>query len=175
LIAMRLATPLLAVALIAALAGCEGAQPAAPQTDIDFVRGCWVSHDQPGGSVTALLRLLPDREDGTTLTGYLSVMHDDPTMSSLKSNTELTLTRDGSTFTITPSGEPAQTLQRSDPPYTAVEALAPGEPVAAFTASPETQGWTVITGGEDRLTIYTVLPDYADGETLFNGERDGCD
>jgi hypothetical protein len=172
---MRLATPLLAAALIAALAGCEGAQPAAPQADIDFVRGCWVSHDQPGGRVTALLRFLPDREDGTTLTGYLSVMHDDPRMSSLKASTELTLARDGSAFTITPSGEAPQTLQRTDPPYTAVEALAPGEPVAAFTADAETQSWTVITGGNDRLTIYNILPDFADGDTLFNGDRDGCD
>jgi hypothetical protein len=172
---MRLATPVLAAALIAALAGCEGAKPPAPQTDIDFARGCWVAKAEPGGRVSALLRLLPDREDGTTLTGYLSVMHDDPTLSSLKSSTELTLARDGSSFTITPSGEKPQTLQRTEPPYTAVEALAPDEPVAAFTADAETQGWTVITGGEDRLTIYTILPDYADGETLFNGERDGCD
>lgn len=157
------------------LAACGSEAPAEAKGEIDFVRGCWASHDEPGGRVTALLRLLPDREAGTTLTGHLSVMHDDPKLSSVKSSAELTLARDGSNFVIAPAGGTARMLQRTQTPYTAVEALTEGEQVAAFTADAERDGWMVILGAEEALTIYAILPDYSDGETLFSGGRDGCD
>ncbi len=176
---MRYASLISAFLLAASLAACENARSAAPKNDIGFVRGCWTSHDRPGGRVTALMRLLPDRDTGATLTGHLSIMHEDPRMSSLRSSTRLTLARDGSSLTIVPSGAPsggeARTLPRTGPPYTVIETLLPGENIAAFSLDPGADGWTVITGGEETLAIYEVRPDFSDGATLFNGERDGCD
>jgi hypothetical protein len=55
------------------LAGCQTAATAMPGIvqDVEFLRGCWVQKDEPGGRALGFLRLLPEGVDGPVYRGDL--------------------------------------------------------------------------------------------------------
>ncbi len=173
------------VVLASLAAGCG---PAAVRHDIAFMRGCWVEKIEPGGTITAFLRLLPDREGAETLTGILDYI--DPDMGDGVSDDGrddmiYTLATDGSMLTTQvarESGHQNQSTQENTPPVewravqiptVAEEQRLEGETLASFQEQHFQS--TILVGRPDSLAIYTLTPDGQLGTTLFDGERDGCD
>lgn len=179
-------TPVACSALVLLLAA--GCGPAPVRHDIEFARGCWVEKVEPGGQITAFLRLLPDRDGASTLTGrldYIDPHAGDGVSDDGRDDMIYTLATDGSMLTTQvarESGYMDQRTQGGEPaaewPATAIPALAEeqrqsGESLAAFRE--ENAQWTILVGRDDTLAIYTLAPDGQMGTTLFDGERDGCD
>lgn len=151
--------------LCLALAACAAPRDAAPAPDIDFVRGCWVEKTEPGGPITAFLRLLPDRDAGQTLAGPIQDVQHHAGDAAMKTRATLAFTRDGKRVDIVfPDGLHASLhAATGTPPHS-------GE--AAFTADGLRLRATALPG--DELLITWTGRDSVESD-LFRGERDGCD
>lgn len=158
------------------LAGCAAAPTPLPaDTRIDFVRGCWVQKDSPGGKIEAFLRLLPD---GHTLAGQMVDVSTGDWITS-------------ATFAFARSGETAMFEARDMPDQPQHKRIDPaslgarfdwarpksGGVLAAFAGGSPARNFLFAEGGDERLAIWAVSaePDVTLVFQLFDGERDGCD
>jgi len=161
--AARQLTLLLASALVATACSAAPAPSANAAADIDFVRGCWVAKDAPGGAILSFLRLLPQSPRGDVLEGEVHPV------ASLYANQarRFTFKRDGSSATLAnlAADSAAETFMRN----TTVQA---GARNATYSSGDTLMH---ISGGEERLKIVTVKRDGSTEATHFAGERDGCD
>lgn len=170
---------LTAAALLAATA-CTSAPAAKPaDMDIDFIRGCWVQKESPGGKIEAFLRLLPEREAPTeSLTGQIS----DVSTNDWITNGVFHFARSGETVTFDARDMPEQAVHaRIDPARLAAsfDWARPkhGGRLAAFAGPAPSRNFLFAEGGGERLAIWAVSAetDATLVYTLFDGERDGCD
>jgi hypothetical protein len=149
-------------AALAALAACETTEPPKAQ-DMEFVRGCWVSKDLPGGPPTAFLRLLPDGASGPTYAGSIIDVRD----GKWNPGVRFEFSRDGSRVVVTRPDNAAQTYLRTEshPPRPASDA-------SARVVYTDGRKLLIAAGGDDTLVIQegTSSP-----VTLWEFERDGCD
>jgi len=143
--------------------------------EIDFVRGCWVQKDAPGGRVEAFLRLLPD---GESLSGQIA----DVSTGDWITVATFSFTRAGdhTTFDARDMSElPAHT--RIDPSRLAASfdwaRARSGGTLAAYAGPTPSRNFLFVEGGDNTLAIWAVSagPDATLVFTLFDGERDGCD
>jgi hypothetical protein len=158
------------------VAGCAAAPAPMPaDRDIDFVRGCWVQKESPGGQIEAFLRLLPE---GDTLAGQLA---------DVATGDWIT----GATFSFARSGTSASFETRDlvdQPPHTRIDpsALARnfdwarpqwGGELAAYAGPRPSRSFLFVEGVENRLAIRAVQSSLEATLvfTVFDGERDGCD
>jgi hypothetical protein len=161
--AARQLTLLLAYALVATACSTAPGPSANRPADIDFVRGCWVEKDGPGGQVHSFLRLLPPSPGDNALEGEIRPV------ASLYANLarRFTFKRDGSsaTFTDLAADSATETFTRD----TAVQ-------VDGSNATYRS-GDTVlhVSGDNEGLKIFTAKRDGSAETTHFAGERDGCD
>jgi hypothetical protein len=140
-----------------ALAACAGPPALGVKQDVDFMRGCWVAKDAPGGRVTGFLRLLSPEPEADVLAGFSQTVSG----SMVRNRFGFTLARNGSQLAIAyPDG--STTIYRRQPDDAATGG-------AVFAA--EGAGRVILSGGDDRIDI---RPDDG-GPALFSGERDGCD
>ncbi len=159
-----------------ATAGCmTGPAPRPSDMDIDFVRGCWVQKESPGGKIEAFLRLLPD--DGV-LTGQMA----DVSTGDWITNATFAFARTGETATFEARDMPDQTEHtRIDPATLAAKfdwaRAKSGGRLAAYAGGSPARNFLFAEGGGDTLTIWAVSaePDATLVFNLFDGERDGCD
>lgn len=166
----------LAAALTALAAGCAtGPHPSPSQ--IDFVWGCWVQKEEPGGTIQAFLRLLPDQEKSRYAGSLTQIPHRGAEVS-------LSFARDGDTATLGYLlGGPdenggfkaqAQDFLRRD--LTRGPRSGADQHLAAFR-SVHTNKLLIAEGTSDRLKIAWEStgrkPEPED--LIFDGERDGCD
>ena len=166
-----------AYAMIAALlTGCAAAPAPVPaDRDIDFVRGCWVQKETPGGKVEAFLRLLPE---GDALAGQLT----DVSTGDWITAGVFSFALDGVSATFETRDlvdQPAHT--RIDPSALAAN-FAWARPqwggrLAAYANAPPSRSFLFVEGGDDRLAI-RIVQSAVDATLIFRvfaGERDGCD
>jgi hypothetical protein len=149
------------------MTACETApdpQLAARQ-DIEFVRGCWVAKQAPGGSVAGFLRLLPDGADGPAYQGHVQ----DVSGGTTTSKAYLSFARDGSSASTEIAGV-KRTFAGGAPPQS------PGRKSAVFSAA-EANGlhMLVVYSESEKLAIYSTAAGVDGRRILFEGERDGCD
>jgi hypothetical protein len=154
---------------------------AARNGDIEFLRGCWVAKDQPGGRVTGFLRLLPASPEGPAYEGDVQVL-----MGNLmRSTMRLSFARDGSAMTmaragggqVLPADPSATTATLTASPSASETAGLPGTTyLLTYATYPGQEGtpWIAAGGDADRLTIYSGVGPSRTAD-LFSGERDGCD
>jgi len=159
-----------------ALAGCAvGPAPLPADMDIDFVRGCWVQKDSPGGKIEAFLRLLPE---GDTLAGAVT----DVDTGDWITVATFAFARDGASVTFDAHDMPEL------PPHTRIDPARlaasfdwarpqAGRTLAAFAGPAPSRRFLFAEGGADALTIWAVTadPQATLNFKLFEGERDGCD
>jgi hypothetical protein len=171
---------LLTAAVLLAASACTSPPPAkAADMDIDFIRGCWVQKESPGGKIEAFLRLLPDREaPAGTLTGQIS----DVSTHDWITNGVFHFARDGETVTFDARDMPEQPAHtRIDPARLSAsfDWARPkhGGRFAAFAGPAPSRSFLFTEGGGERLAIWAVSaePEATLVYTLFDGERDGCD
>jgi hypothetical protein len=169
---------LLACIIASAGAGCT-TQPG--RQDVEFMRGCWVEKSEPGGRVTAMLRLLPPAPDAIVYAGVLTRHAADG--STVGPTTQYSIWRDGSKLGVQLLAEGAQTgdiFLAPSPDYVATpisdadaSALPPHDKLATFERGDAKI--LVFAGAKDALTILSRTKDGAALSVIFNGERDGCD
>lgn len=163
----------------AAMLGATGCatQPASlpADMDIDFVRGCWVQKDAPGGRIESFLRLLPD---GDTLVGQIA----DVSTGDWITVATFSFSRTGELATFDARDMPElPTHTRIDPSRLAASfdwaRAQSGGRLAAYAGPAPSRTFLFADGGEDTLAIRAVNaePDATLVFTLFDGERDGCD
>ena len=173
---------LLTAAALLAASACtspSAATPADMDMDIDFIRGCWVQKESPGGKIEAFLHLLPDREAPTeTLSGQLS----DVSTNDWITNGVFHFARDGETVTFDARDMPEQAVHiRTDPARLSAsfDWARPkhGGRFAAFTGPAPSRSFLFTESGGERLAIWAVSaePEATLVYLLFDGERDGCD
>jgi hypothetical protein len=149
------------------MTACEtgpGAQPGARQ-DIEFVRGCWVTKQMPGGPAAGFLRLLPDGVDGPAYQGRVQ----DVSGGTMTSKAYLSFARDGSSASTVIAGV-KRTFAGGAPRQ------APGRNGAVFSMT-DANGlhMLVVHGESEKLAIYSTAAGVDGRRMLFEGERDGCD
>ena len=166
--------------LLASLAAsaCQQASSASGPS-IDFVRGCWVQKDAPGGAIEAFLRLLPGGADGDQTNYSGEIM--DVTSGEPGHRQGLSFARDGSaaSWWILFGGYGA------DPDATAVaggahdsfertydSAFDSGrhQDHAIFESIYVPGGTLAVEATAEQLKVTRNV-----AETIFDGERDGCD
>jgi hypothetical protein len=164
-----------AATMLGAAACVSQPAPMPADMDIDFIRGCWVQKEAPGGRVQAFLRLLPD---GDSLSGQIA----DVSTGDWITVASLSFARAGerAIFDARDMPElPAHT--RIDPSRLAAsfEWARPesGRQLAAYAGPAPSRTFLFAEGGADTLAIRAVSadPDATLVFTLFDGERDGCD
>jgi len=157
-------------------AGCVALpDPMPADMDIDFIRGCWVQKEAPGGTVQAFLRLLPD---GDSLSGQIA----DVSTGDLITVATFAFTRAGDRVTFDARDMPEQPAHTwIDPSRLAASfdwarAKAGGR-LAAYAGAAPSRSFLFAEGGNDTLAIWAVSAqtDATLVFTLFDGERDGCD
>ena len=161
--AARNLTILLASALLATACSTAPASSAGGQQDIDFVRGCWVAKDAPGGQIHAFLRLLPPSPGDVVLDGEVR-----PVASLYADQARrFSFQRDGSSATLInlAAGTPEQTFTRDN-------AAADGARQAIFRSASVVMR---VSGDDEGLKISTTNGDGSTETIHFAGERDGCD
>lgn len=156
------------------LSGCS-LLPAPPpmEIDIDFVRGCWVQKESPGGKIEAFLRLLPNED---RLTGQMA----DVSTGDWITSATFSFARAGDTATFEARDMPDQPQHtRIDPTRLAFDWARPqsGGQLVAYAGGTPARNFLFAEGGNDRLAIWAVSaqPDATLVFKLFDGERDGCD
>lgn len=167
---------LIAAATMLAAAAC--ATPEAPMPtdmDIDFVRGCWVQKDAPGGQIESFLRLLPD---GDSLSGQIA----DVSTGDWITVATFSFTGAGDRVTFDARDMPELPVHtRIDPSRLAASfdwaRATSGARLAAYAGPSPSRTFLFAEGGGDSLTIHAVSaePHATLVFTLFDGERDGCD
>lgn len=167
----RMITRLAGATMIALLAaGCAGAP--ATQTggaDIDFIRGCWVAKDAPGGTIISFLRLLPPEIGSDRLEGEVRPV------ASLYADqaVRFSFARDGSAATLDHliEGQAPDTYVRD----ASAAGGAPASPRAVYVRSGSSGDRLVVEGREEGLRIFTSGQGGGAAKDQFKGERDGCD
>jgi hypothetical protein len=160
--------------MMLAASGCTMWPLAMPaDTDIDFVRGCWVQKESPGGKIEAFLRLLPDED---RLVGQMA----DVSTGDWITSATFAFARSGETATFEARDMPDQSEHtRFDPSALAFDWARPqaGGKLAAYRGGAPARNFLFAEGGNDRLAIWAVSaePDATLVFKLFDGERDGCD
>lgn len=153
-----------------AIGGCAGTPDAAGSAqDIDFIRGCWVSKDAPGGQIISFLRLLPPTPGKSTLEGEI---HPVASLYADKAR-RLSFARDGSTATLDylVEGTPPETYKRAPSDVLA----GAGSYRAIYARSDRDSALLVVEGRDEALRIFTTVRGGAQASDQFIGERDGCD
>ena len=161
---------LVAGAAALAIGGCAVTPGASGlHQDIDFIRGCWVSKDAPGGQIISFLRLLPPSPGDGVLEGEI---HPVASLYADKAR-RFSFARDGSTATLDYliEGKPPETYRR-DPADTA---SAKDGYHAVYARSDRDSALLVLEGRDEALKIFTTVRGSAEAEDQFTGERDGCD
>ncbi len=165
------------MAIVAAslpLSGCSLLPAPAPMdVDVDFVRGCWVQKEAPGGKIEAFLRLLPNED---RLTGQMA----DVSTGDWITSATFSFARAGDTATFEARDMPDQPqYARMDPTRLAFDWARPqsGGQLVAYAGPAPSRSFLFAEGGNDRLAIWAVSaePDATLVFKLFDGERDGCD
>ncbi len=165
---------MLAATAMAAMSGCSlWPAPAPTDLDIDFVRGCWVQKESPGGKIEAFLRLLPDDD---RLTGQMA----DVSTGDWITSATFAFARSGATATFEARDMPDQSEHtRIDPARLTFDWARPQArgKLAAYAGPAPSRNFLFAEGGNDRLAIWAVSaePDATLIFKLFDGERDGCD
>lgn len=152
---------LASAAVLTVLGACETTEP--KTQDMEFVRGCWVSKDLPGGPPTAFLRLLPDGADDPTYAGSIIDVRD----GKWNPGVRFEFARDGSRAVVTRPGNTARTYLRTEN-----HASRPVSYASAHVAYADGRNLLIVAGGDDTLMIQegTNSPIF-----LWEFERDGCD
>lgn len=153
-----------------AIGGCAGTPDAAGLAqDIDFIRGCWVSKEAPGGQILSFLRLLPPTPGEGALEGEV---HPVASLYADKAR-RFSFARDGSTATLDylAEGKPPETYKRAP---SGVSAGA-GPYRAVYARSDLDSALLVVDGRDEALRIFTTLRGSTETRDQFTGERDGCD
>ena len=168
-------------AALAAITGCAAAPIPGPSSpDIDFVRGCWVQKTAPGGRIEAFFRLLPEGADGDK-PGYSGEIQTVTAGELSDTRGGLHFSRDGSSASwwivwggsnqnpdaVSLGGGSHDEFQRDDQ-----AAARPGwyDHRAAFKSLYVPHGTLVVEATAERLKVTRNGV-----ETMFDGERDGCD
>lgn len=167
---------LVVAAAMLGAAGCATKPAPLPaDMDIDFVRGCWVQKETPGGPIHAFLRLLPD---GDSLSGHLA----DVSTGDWITVATFSFTRTGDRATFDARDMPElPTHTRIDPSRlgASFDWARPkfGGKLAAYAGATPSRSFLFAEGGDDTMAIWAVSaePDATLVFTLFDGERDGCD
>jgi hypothetical protein len=161
------AASLLAIAL---LPGCAATPKPAPGQDVEFLRGCWVAKDAPGGQIRAFLRLLPDGADGPSYRGAITLVLG----GAWNPGTRYEFARDGSAAVETNlQGETATYSRVASSTWST--ASAPAERAVYADA----HGTLLVAdGGNDTLKL-SIVSNASGNQVIspieFDGERDGCD
>lgn len=170
---------LVPIALLAT-ASCASQPAARPaDMDIDFVRGCWVQKEAPGGKIESFLRLLPDRETPEeSLEGQIA----DVVTGDWITNGVFHFSRDGETVTFDARDMPEQS------PHTRIDPVRLGASfdwarpkhggkLVAFAGPTPSRNFLFVEGWSEHLAIWAIdaSPDATLIYQLFDGERDGCD
>ena len=124
----------------------------------EFVWGCWVAKDAPGGRALSFLRLLKDGPEGRSYRGYLHDVRGDEMIPVLR----LTVLRDGMSAAVVKDGDITEFA--SNGPQ--------GHSLQFISSTPDKTGRLEITGGNDRLSLGLQLGSEGFAYTF---ERDGCD
>lgn len=168
------------IILLSLVASACATQPDPRTHEIDFVQGCWIQKDAPGGTIQAFLRLLPSEADGneTTYSGEIQDVTLDRPGDPMEG---VSFARDGSSaswwillgsysddpdVTVVPGGA-HDTFERTYNP-----ALDSGRHQyrAVFRSIYVPDGTLVVESTAEQLKITRNGV-----ETIFYGERDGCD
>ncbi len=167
---------MIAGAALLAAAGCS-IQPASlpADMDIDFVRGCWVQKEEPGGKIQAFLRLLPE---GDMLSGQIA----DVGAGGWDAGAAFAFSRTGASATFRGPAMPEQAEHTRIDPSRLAANFDWARPqfsgrLAAYAEAPPSRSFLFAEGENDRLSIWAVSagPDATLILKLFDGERDGCD
>lgn len=169
------------IALLASLAAsaCQQTNPTSGAS-IDFVRGCWVQKDAPGGTIRAFLRLLPGGADGDEQR-YSGEIQEVTLGEAVETRAGLSFARDGSSASwwilfgapnvgqdvIVVPGSAQDSFRRI---YGSERHSAEHEHRAVFNSIYVPGGTLVVEATAERLKVTRNVV-----ETIFNGERDGCD
>lgn len=144
---------------LGACASVSRPAPVNPATgDAEFVWGCWVSKDEPGGRVLAFLRLLKDHPESRAYRGYLHDVRGDEMIPVLR----FTILRDGTHAAVVDGAETTEFA--SNGPV--------GQRIDYLSATPGQPGNFTLSGGDDRLAITLQL---GSNSFAYTFERDGCD
>ncbi|MDP3493146.1 MAG: hypothetical protein Q8R82_08525 [Hyphomonadaceae bacterium] len=167
MIARGMITKLAAVSMIAmAAAGCAST-PAAPAAgvDIDFMRGCWVAKDAPGGTIISFLRLLPPEVGSGMLEGEVRPV------ASLYADqaVRFSFARDGSAATLD------RLVEGQAPDRYVRDASADAQMRAVYVKAGSDSERLVVDGRDEMLRIFTAGRGDENTKSQFVGERDGCD
>lgn len=143
--------------------------------NIDFVRGCWMQKESPGGEVQAFLRLLPD---GYSLRGQIV----DVSAGDWITVATFYFARSGNSVSFDARDMPEQPAHtRIDPSRLGASfdwaRAKSGGKLAAYAGPAPSRSFLFAEGGNDMLAIWAVSaePDATLVFKLFDGERDGCD
>lgn len=140
--------------------------------DVEFVRGCWVATQAPGGQVVSFLRLLPMTPDAPNYTGAIATAGP-----STGSRVVLSFSRDGVAAVVDRQGTPIGARDFVHDPATWQNPPG-GRPkhLATFVRTNAADPTVLIVeGGEESLRIFTAVEGSDSRLTLFEGQRDGCD
>lgn len=181
----------LALAAAAALlaTGCAAGPDPSPsqQTDkaqnVEFLRGCWVTKEQPGGPAAAFLRLLPEGADGPEYKGTIQLVRNPNAPFTMY----VAFARDGSWMRVDRSqGGPIFPLDDTGnyaqrPAASLPDGIAAKLPKAQHRATYAIYGglpttpWITAEGDEHNIHIYLLGNGGQVMGDVFSGERDGCD
>lgn len=166
---------LIVAAAVLGATGCATLPAPMPaDMNIDFVRGCWVQKEAPGGTVQGFLRLLPS---GDSLAGQIA----DVSTGDWITVATFAFTRTGDRVTFDARDMPEQpTHTRIDPsrlPGFDWARARSGGSLAAYAGPTPSRSFLFAESGNDTLAIWAVSaePDATLVFSLFDGERDGCD
>lgn len=140
------------------LTACASAPIPDDRGSADFVWGCWVSKDEPGGRALAFLRLLKDGPDAQSYRGHLHDVRGNEMIPAMR----FTILRDGMYAAVVDGSETTEFA--SNGPI--------GRRIDYQSATPGHPGSLTLTGGDDQLAIHLQL---GTDRYTYAFERDGCD
>lgn len=161
-------------------AACATSGPPTATATVDFLRGCWVEKDAPSGAIQAFLRLLPGGADGNEL-NYSGEIQGATLGKPGQSRGGLSFARDGSSaswwvyfgghssdqdVSVIP-GSAHDNFQRISAP---TRRAGQNKYYAVFKSIYVPDGTLVVEATAERLKVTRNTV-----ETIFDGERDGCD
>ena len=165
---------LVTASLAASLAACQTAPPikTAVIQDVEFLRGCWVQKDAPGGRAIGFLRLLPNTVDGPSYRGDVTEVSPD---GNADSSGAFGFARDGSSVTLRIGDGTETTLHHG---RLAEYPIAPRGNRAVFGGvrpDGSRAPFVIAEGDGEHLWIFFAGQSGASIGDLVSMERDGCD